>query len=259
MPDLYNHERHEPPEDNDGIFKHDPHRAGNSGDTCNRFPGPSYPDCMEEEVFCGVDYCEINLQFGFTHVRCPLASTSPCLYGRHSLHLDSLVVAVAGACPGNGSYLATKSTCGVCFSPGALENLVFRVPDTPEYSHTSQRAELNAAIAAIEASKTYIFNGGQWRCGDACPTPCALTHLVIKSDSAYFVDGMTVHIEQWRKKGWRTARRTEVKNRDLWTKLYDMVYLLYVETGVAIDFWHVPRDQNEDAHVLANLGLHITS
>ncbi|RYC61410.1 hypothetical protein CHU98_g4796 [Xylaria longipes] len=197
MPDLYNHERHEPPEDNDGIFKHDPHRAGNSGDTCNRFPGPSYPDCMEEEVFCGVDYCEINLQFGFTHVRCPLASTSPCLYGRHSLHLDSLVVAVAGACPGNGSYLATKSTCGVCFSPGALENLVFRV--------------------------------------------------------------MTVHIEQWRKKGWRTARKTEVKNRDLWTKLYDMVYLLYVETGVAIDFWHVPRDQNEDAHVLANLGLHITS
>lgn len=89
--------------------------------------------------------------------------------------------------------------------------IAFQISDTSGYSHTSQRAELRAAIAAIEASKTYIYNGGQFDCDD-CPTPCCVVHLVIKSDSAYLVNGMTAHIEKWRQNEWRTAKNTEVKN-----------------------------------------------
>ncbi|KAI0449208.1 ribonuclease H-like protein [Xylaria acuta] len=254
MPGLYKRKRHEPTEENDGIPRHEPHGAGNPGGTCNRFPGSSYLDYVKEKAFCGVDNLEIGGLYGFTHVRCPWASTTPCSCGRHSLHVDSLVVAVDGACPGNGSDRATKSAFGVFFGSDAPENLAFRVPDTPGYLHTSQRAELSAAIAAIKASKRYIYNGGQWDCED-CPKPCAVRHLVMKSDSAYLVNGMTAHVEKWRENGWRTAKGTEVKNRDLWTKLYDLVYLLYAETEVAIDFWHVLRDQNQDADRLANFGL----
>ncbi|TRX91649.1 hypothetical protein FHL15_007431 [Xylaria flabelliformis] len=254
MPRLYKHKGHELTKENDDIPRHDPHRSGNLGGTCNRFPGSEYLDYVGDKAFCGVDNLEIAGQDGFTHVRCPVASSIPCTCGRHSLHIDSLVVAVDGPCPGNGTYQATKSACGVFFGPLAPNNMSFRVPDTPGYSHTSQRAELSAAIAAIKASKPFIYNGGQVDCED-CATPCTVKHLVIKSDSAYLVNGMTEHIEKWQERGWRTAKNTEVKNQDLWTKLYDLIYQLYAETEVTIDFWHVLRDQNEDADALANFGL----
>jgi ribonuclease HI len=79
--------------------------------------------------------------------------------------------------------------------------------------------------------------------------------LVIKSDSAYLVNGITEHIEKWRENGWRTTKKTEVKNQDLWTRLDDLVLFLYTDKGVGIDFWHVPREQNKDADSLANWGL----
>ncbi|KAI0975413.1 ribonuclease H-like protein [Xylaria arbuscula] len=221
MPHPYDSGRHEPEEENGSSFipKHDPHRAGKRGGSCDRFPSRDY---IEEEASCGINKLEVDGLYGLVHIRCPWASRIPCSCGRHSLHLDSIVVAVDGACPGNGTQLADKSTCGVFFAPDSPANLAFRVPDTPGYLHTSQRAELHAAIAAINAS---------------CPMPCPVVHLVIKSDSAYLVNG------------------TEVKNQDLWTRLVDLVRYLYESTGVAIDFWHVPRDQNCDADELANLGL----
>ncbi|KAI3331689.1 ribonuclease H-like protein [Xylariaceae sp. AK1471] len=252
MPKSYDGEGHGPT--SNGTFehpKHYPHRAGKPLSTRNRFPPREY---IHELSICGVDYLEIYGINGFMHVRCPWASPTPCPCGRHSLHLDSLVVAVDGACPGNGTYRATKSACGVFFSPDGSKNLAFRVPDTPGYGHTSQRAELSAAIAAIRAAETFIHNGGQWLC-DGCSTPCAVVHLVIKSDSAYLVNGMTTHVEKWRENGWRTTKKTEVKNQDLWTQLDDLVLAHYAATGVAIDFWLVPRDQNKDADNLANLGL----
>ncbi|KAI0536919.1 ribonuclease H-like protein [Xylaria digitata] len=230
MPDPYNSKGHEQAEEYTNFV----------GGTCNKFPSREY---MTEKAPCGTDNLEIQ------------ASTAACwVCGRHSLHTDSLVIAVDGACPGNGTHHATKSGCGVFFDPNLPENLAFRVPDTPGYSHTNQRAELSAAIAAVKASKEFIYHGGQWDFKD-CPTPCAVTHLVIKSDSAYLVNGMTARLEKWVQNGWRTAKGTEVKNRDLWTQLVDLVFALYRDKGAAVDFWHVPRDQNLDADYLANLGV----
>ncbi|KAI1192727.1 ribonuclease H-like protein [Nemania serpens] len=250
---LYNNQEHghESTDEDYSSYgpKHGRHRAGKPEGTCNLFPGPEY---LHEKAFCGVDNLEIIGLEGFMHVRCPWASTMPCSCGRHCLHLDSLVVAVDGACPGNGSDSATKSACGVFFGPNLAENLAFRVPDTPGYSHTNQRAELSAAIAAIRASLTYIFYGGQVNC-DGCPTPCTVLHLVIKSDSAYLVNGMSAHVEKWRKNGWRTTKNTEVKNQDLWTQLDNLVQ--FISAHATIDFWHVRRDQNKDADSLANQGL----
>ncbi|KAI1113892.1 ribonuclease H-like domain-containing protein [Nemania sp. NC0429] len=238
--------------DENSDAKHDPHRANKPEGTCNLFPPLDH--YLHEEASCGLDNLEVIGFKKLIHVRCPWASDVPCRCGRHSLHLDSLVVAVDGACPGNGTDNATKSAYGVFFGPGSPDNLALRVPNTPGYSHTSQRAELSAAIAAIQASQRYIYNGGQWICDD-CPTPCTVRHLVIKSDSAYLVNGMTAHVQKWRNNGWRTAKNTEVKNQDLWIRLDNLVQQLYAGTGVGIDFWHVPRDQNTDADSLANRGL----
>jgi ribonuclease HI len=64
--------------------------------------------------------------------------------------------------------------------------------------------ELMACIEGLEALKS------------ECP-------VVIFSDSAYVVDGMTKGwAERWRSNGWRTSQDQPVKNADLWLQLLDL-------------------------------------
>ena len=61
--------------------------------------------------------------------------------------------------------------------------------------------ELMAVIAGLEALKK----------------PCVVT---LYSDSKYVVDAFNNHwIENWIKKGWKTAGKTPVKNVELWKRL----------------------------------------
>ena len=43
--------------------------------------------------------------------------------------------------------------------------------------------------------------------------------IVIHSDSAYVVNGLTSWVWAWEKKGWITTQKTPVENSDLWKKL----------------------------------------
>ncbi|RYP13131.1 hypothetical protein DL767_010890 [Monosporascus sp. MG133] len=200
--------------------KHSPHRSGRPPGNCNRFPGPYYIESGGDE-----DNLEVVGLNDFVHVRCHFASPKACPCGRYACHLDSMIVAVDGACPGNGSDLAVRSACGVYFGPEDDDddprNMALRVPDEPGVLHTSQRAELWAAIAALWASDKYAESGGQWPCEvpKGCKTPCRLSHLVIKSDSAYLVNSMTGAINKWKTNGWLTTKKTPVANRDLWELL----------------------------------------
>ncbi|MGB0894711.1 MAG: ribonuclease HI [Parashewanella sp.] len=65
---------------------------------------------------------------------------------------------------------------------------------------TNNRMELLAPIIALEALKE----------------PCK---IVLTSDSQYMRQGITQWIHGWKKKGWKTANRTPVKNVDLWQRL----------------------------------------
>ena len=69
---------------------------------------------------------------------------------------------------------------------------------------TNNRMELMACIEALRALKF------------ECP-------VVLFSDSAYVVDGMTKRWpERWRSNGWRTRNDQPVKNADLWQQLLDL-------------------------------------
>lgn len=68
-------------------------------------------------------------------------------------------------------------------------------PDT-----TNNRMELTAAIQALEALKRP-------------------SRVRIHTDSAYLRDGITKWIHAWKEKGWKTAARKPVKNKDLWQRL----------------------------------------
>ena len=46
--------------------------------------------------------------------------------------------------------------------------------------------------------------------------PC---EVIITTDSNYVKDGITKWIHNWKLKGWKTANRKSVKNKELWIKL----------------------------------------
>ena len=67
-------------------------------------------------------------------------------------------------------------------------------------STTNNIMELTAAVVALKQLKE----------------PCEVT---LTSDSQYLVKGMTQWIEGWAKKGWLTAAKQPVKNKDIWLEL----------------------------------------
>lgn len=73
-----------------------------------------------------------------------------------------------------------------------------------ERETTNNRMELTAAIRGLEALRE----------------SCSVT---LFSDSRYLVDAFNEGwVEGWRKKGWRRGR-DELKNPDLWERLYELV------------------------------------
>ena len=65
---------------------------------------------------------------------------------------------------------------------------------------TNNRMELMAAIQGLEALKRGV-------------------KAILHTDSLYVRDGITRWIENWKRNGWKTARKKPVKNADLWRRL----------------------------------------
>ncbi len=78
---------------------------------------------------------------------------------------------------------------------------------------TNNRMELSAAIAGLKALKE--------RC-----------KVEIVTDSEYVKNGITAWIHGWKRKGWMTAAKKPVVNRDLWEELDRLVGTHSVRVGV---------------------------
>lgn len=65
---------------------------------------------------------------------------------------------------------------------------------------TNNRMELKAVIEGIRAIKPR----------------CTVT---VHTDSEYVMKGVTQYLENWKKRGWKTSDRNDVKNIDLWQEL----------------------------------------
>ncbi len=74
--------------------------------------------------------------------------------------------------------------------------------------------------------------------------------IVITTDSNYVKNGITDWIKSWKNNGWKTAKKSPVKNKELWIKLDLLV------ANHDIDWkWmkgHSGHPQNERADELAN-------
>ncbi len=131
-----------------------------------------------------------------------------------------------GACKGNpgvggwGALLRSK---------GVERELFGGARDT-----TNNRMELMGAISALEALKRHC-------------------HVRLHTDSKYVMQGITEWIENWKKRGWKTADKKPVKNEDLWRKLDALVVRHDIEW-----IWvkgHAGHEGNERADGLANRGV----
>ena len=74
--------------------------------------------------------------------------------------------------------------------------------------------------------------------------------IVISTDSNYVKNGITDWIKSWKNNGWKTAKKSPVKNKELWIKLD-----LLVENHDIDWKWikgHSGHPQNERADELAN-------
>lgn len=103
-----------------------------------------------------------------------------------------------------------------------------------EADTTNNRMELTAAIKAMEALKRP-------------------SRVRIITDSQYVKRGVTEWMAGWKRKGWVTASRKPVKNRDLWEHLDHALQAHQVEWR-----WvkgHAGHCENERADRLANQGI----
>ncbi|CAG8959781.1 hypothetical protein HYFRA_00001688 [Hymenoscyphus fraxineus] len=163
--------------------------------------------------------------------------------GGRPAHIDTVVIAVDGACRGNGS-LKSEASYGVFVKEESPLNTSSRIPDSEDaHPPTNQIAELWAAyfgiITAIRLKEILGKN---------------LSLVVIKADSEYVVRGMTDWIGKWKNKGWKTVKGAPVTNRNLFEKLQTAVDFAAI-VGVKIEFWHVRREFNQEADELANLAF----
>lgn len=99
---------------------------------------------------------------------------------------------------------------------------------------TNNRMELTAAIESLKALKE----------------KCEVT---LTTDSEYVRKGITEWIENWKKRGWRTAAKKPVMNADLWKEL-DAEVARHKITWKWVK-GHSGHRENEIADELANLGI----
>jgi ribonuclease HI len=139
---------------------------------------------------------------------------------------DIVIIHTDGACrgnPGPGGWGAI-----LCYK-GKIKELYGGEKHT-----TNNRMELMAAIQALESLSR----------------PCSVQ---LNSDSSYVLKGITDWMPNWKKRGWKTAAKTPVKNEDLWRRLDAAIAQHKIEWK-----WvkgHSGDKDNDRADVLANLGI----
>jgi ribonuclease HI len=99
---------------------------------------------------------------------------------------------------------------------------------------TNNRMELTAAIEALNALKDP-------------------SRVVLYTDSKYVMDGINKWMPSWKQRGWKTAAKKPVKNKDLWQALDAAVGRHEIDWR-----WvkgHNGNPGNERADDLANVGI----
>ncbi|MEM7432718.1 MAG: ribonuclease HI [Pseudomonadota bacterium] len=140
--------------------------------------------------------------------------------------MSSIEIYTDGACRGNPG----PGGWGALLIAGSRRKTLYG----GEADTTNNRMELRAAIEALNALK-------------------GRRTVVLHTDSTYVMKGINEWMANWKKRGWKTASKKPVKNRDLWQALDEANAKHDVEWR-----WvkgHDGNPGNEEADELANRGI----
>ena len=140
--------------------------------------------------------------------------------------MKKVIIYTDGACRGNPG----PGGWGAFIKFDGIEKEMFG----GQANTTNNQMELSAAIEGLLALKE----------------PCEVD---LFTDSKYVMDGMNQWIQNWKKNNWRTAAKKDVKNKELWQKLDQLISQHQVQ-------WHWVKGHsgdvgNEAADLLANKGI----
>ncbi len=127
-----------------------------------------------------------------------------------------------GSCltnPGSGGWAAIIN-----------ENNKKKIISGNEKNTTNNRMELLAPINALRGIKSG-------------------PKIKIYTDSQYVKNGITEWINSWLRNGWKTSKKEDVKNKDLWIELYNLTKFLDIQW-----IWvkaHDGNPLNEEVDLLA--------
>ena len=140
--------------------------------------------------------------------------------------MKQVIIYTDGACRGNPG----PGGWGALIKYDSAEKTIFG----GQANTTNNQMELSAAIEGLAVLKE----------------PC---NVELFTDSKYVMDGITQWIQNWKKNNWRTAAKKDVKNKELWQKLDQLITQHQVQ-------WHWVKGHsgdagNEAADLLANKGI----
>ena len=140
--------------------------------------------------------------------------------------MKQVIIYTDGACRGNPG----PGGWGALIRFDSVEKKIFG----GQANTTNNQMELSAAIEGLAILKE----------------PC---NVELFTDSKYVMDGITQWIQNWKKNNWRTAAKKDVKNKELWQKLDQLIAQHQVRWR-----WvkgHSGDAGNEAADLLANKGI----
>ena len=140
--------------------------------------------------------------------------------------MKEVIIYTDGACRGNPG----PGGWGALIKFDAAEKEIFG----GQNNTTNNQMELSAAIEGLSILKE----------------PCDVN---LFTDSKYVMDGITQWIQNWKKNNWKTSAKKEVKNKELWQQLDQLMSYHQVQ-------WHWVKGHsgdpgNETADLLANKGI----
>ena len=140
--------------------------------------------------------------------------------------MNKVEIFTDGACKGNPG----PGGWGAILRYGTTEKEIYGASNNT----TNNIMELTAVIESLKNLKK----------------PC---ELIITTDSKYVKNGITEWIHNWKKNGWRTAAKKEVKNKELWIELDSLIQIHSISWD-----WvkgHSGHPENERADLLANVAI----
>lgn len=153
-------------------------------------------------------------------------SDGPRFFSYNTNTMADVEIYSDGACRGNPG----PGGWGVLLRSGAHEKSLWG----GEAETTNNRMELMAAIMALESLNR----------------DCVVD---LYTDSQYVRKGITEWLEDWKRRGWKTASRKPVKNQDLWERL-DTARMRHRVRWHWVK-GHAGHPENEIADGLANRGI----